>query len=82
MAKDRINFPVDPDVKEALNRYIPWGVQAEVFRALSVQLLAVCKELGPGIVYYIVRGEFNVLTKELKEVRSYVAETRTDGGTS
>ena len=67
----RIAFPISDEMYEKLRDAIPWGVQNQIYQALTQQLLDVTKELGPQILFLIIKGEFNAITKELKEARSF-----------
>ena len=65
----RLSIVLTEKQDELLSKHLPWGVKQLVMSKLIDQLNALLEEHGPQILGLIMSGEFNAVTKLVKEVK-------------
>lgn len=56
----RINFDVDKKLFDRMDKSIPWGVRAQVFRQLAERMVDAAEDKGAMIYGAILDGQFSI----------------------
>lgn len=60
--KRRITFQVDVEIRDELDKYIPWGQQRMIFEAITRDLLGMFRNHDPNLVIAAIISEEVMLT--------------------